>query len=114
MAGMAGSKNIVAINKDADSNMVKVSKFAIIDDYKKVVPALIEEIKKLGRRHWPPEQKSVPPAAVVARPGTARVQFANQTRRARSHPCSRPGQLQRVDRNLQARSSPLRQQLLAR
>lgn len=48
MAGMAGSKNIVAINKDADSNMVKVSKFAIIDDYKKVIPALIEEIKKLG------------------------------------------------------------------
>jgi len=48
MAGMAGSKNIVAINKDADSNMVQVSKFAIVDDYKKVVPALIEEIKKLG------------------------------------------------------------------
>lgn len=47
MAGMAGSKNIVAINKDADANMVKVAKFAIIDDYKKVVPALIEEIKKL-------------------------------------------------------------------
>ena len=48
MAGMAGSKNIVAINKDADSNMVKVSKFAIIDDYKKVVPALIEDIRSTG------------------------------------------------------------------
>lgn len=48
MAGMGGSKNIVAINKDADANMVKVSRFAVIDDYKKVVPALIEEIKKLG------------------------------------------------------------------
>ncbi|MBI2766796.1 MAG: electron transfer flavoprotein subunit alpha/FixB family protein [Chloroflexi bacterium] len=48
MAGMSGSKNIVAINKDADANMVKVSKFAIVDDYRKVVPALIEEIKKLG------------------------------------------------------------------
>ncbi len=48
MAGMAGSKSIVAINKDADANMVKVAKFAIIEDYKKVVPALIEEIKKLG------------------------------------------------------------------
>ena len=47
MAGMAGSKNIVAINKDADANMVKVSKFAIIEDYKKIIPALIEEIKKL-------------------------------------------------------------------
>ncbi len=48
MAGMGGSKNIVAINKDADANMVKVSKFAIVDDYKKVLPALIAEIKKLG------------------------------------------------------------------
>lgn len=48
MAGMSGSKNIVAINKDADANMVKVAKFAIIDDYKKVLPALIEEVKKLG------------------------------------------------------------------
>jgi electron transfer flavoprotein alpha subunit len=47
MAGMGGSKNIVAINRDPDANMVKVSRFAIIDDYRKVVPALIEEIKKL-------------------------------------------------------------------
>jgi len=48
MAGMGGSKNIVAINKDGDANMVRVSKFAIVDDYKKVLPALIEEIKKLS------------------------------------------------------------------
>ncbi len=48
MAGMSSSKNIVAINKDGDANMVKAAKFAIIEDYKKVVPALIEEIKKLG------------------------------------------------------------------
>lgn len=47
MAGMSGSKNIVAINKDPEANMVQVSKFAIIEDYKKVLPALIEEIKKL-------------------------------------------------------------------
>jgi electron transfer flavoprotein alpha subunit len=47
MAGMGGSKNIVAINRDGDANMVKVARFAIIEDYKKIVPALIEEIKKL-------------------------------------------------------------------
>ncbi|MES4792592.1 MAG: electron transfer flavoprotein subunit alpha, partial [Chloroflexota bacterium] len=47
MAGMSGSKNIVAINKDPDANMVKVAKYAIIEDYRKVVPAIIEEIKKL-------------------------------------------------------------------
>jgi electron transfer flavoprotein alpha subunit len=48
MAGMGGSKNIVAINKDPDANMVKVARFAVIDDYRKVIPALIEEVKKLG------------------------------------------------------------------
>lgn len=46
-AGMAGSKNIVAINKDADSTMVKNARYAIIDDYKTVIPALNEEVKKL-------------------------------------------------------------------
>ena len=48
MAGMSGSKNIVAINKDGDANIVKVSRFAIVDDYRKIIPALIAEIKKLG------------------------------------------------------------------
>ena len=48
MAGMSASKNIVAINKDGDSNMVQVAKFAVVEDYKKIVPALIEEIKKLA------------------------------------------------------------------
>jgi electron transfer flavoprotein alpha subunit len=47
MSGMAGSKNIISINKDPDSNMVKSSRYAIIGDYKQVVPALISEIKKL-------------------------------------------------------------------
>jgi electron transfer flavoprotein alpha subunit len=46
-AGMAGSKNIVAINKDPDATMVKNARFAIIEDYKTAVPALIDEIKKL-------------------------------------------------------------------
>ncbi|HZU77123.1 MAG TPA: electron transfer flavoprotein subunit alpha/FixB family protein, partial [Dehalococcoidia bacterium] len=47
MAGMSGSKNIIAINKDPDANMVKVSRFAVIGDYKQVVPPLIEEVRKL-------------------------------------------------------------------
>lgn len=47
MSGMAGSKNVVAINKDADSNMVKSSRYAVIGDYKQVLPALIAEVKKL-------------------------------------------------------------------
>jgi electron transfer flavoprotein alpha subunit len=47
MAGMAGSKNIITINKDPESNMVKASRYAMVADYKQAVPALIKEIKKL-------------------------------------------------------------------
>jgi electron transfer flavoprotein alpha subunit len=47
MSGMAGSKTVVAINKDPDSNMVKSARYAVIGDYKQVVPALVNEIKKL-------------------------------------------------------------------
>src|SRR6185437_4410135 len=47
MAGMSGSKNIVAVNKDPDANMVKVARFAVVADYKQVMPPLIEEVKKL-------------------------------------------------------------------
>jgi electron transfer flavoprotein alpha subunit len=46
-AGMAGSKNVVAINKDPDANMVKAARFAVVGDYKQVVPALIEAVRKL-------------------------------------------------------------------
>ena len=46
-AGMAGSKNIVAINKDADATMVKNARYAVIEDYKTAVPALIAEVKKM-------------------------------------------------------------------
>ena len=47
MAGMAGAKNVITINKDPESNMVKSSRYAIIGDYKQVLPALINEVKKL-------------------------------------------------------------------
>jgi electron transfer flavoprotein alpha subunit len=46
-AGMAGSKNVVAINKDPDANMVKAARFAVIGDYKLVLPALVEAVRKL-------------------------------------------------------------------
>jgi electron transfer flavoprotein alpha subunit len=47
MAGCAGSKNIVAINKDADANIFKASRFGIVGDFKQVMPALIEAVKKV-------------------------------------------------------------------
>jgi electron transfer flavoprotein alpha subunit len=47
MAGMSGAKNIVAVNKDPDANMVKVSRFAVVGDYKQVLPPLIDAVKQL-------------------------------------------------------------------
>ena len=46
MAGCGGSKNIIAINKDPDANIFRFCKFGIVDDYKKILPALEEELKK--------------------------------------------------------------------
>ena len=40
MAGCGGSKNIVSINKDPDAPIFNFSRFGIVDDYKKVLPAL--------------------------------------------------------------------------
>lgn len=47
MAGCSGSKNIVAINKDADANIFKAARFGIVGDFKQVMPALIEAVKKV-------------------------------------------------------------------
>ncbi len=47
MAGCSGSKNIVAINKDADANIFKTSRFGIVGDFKVVMPALVAAVKKV-------------------------------------------------------------------
>jgi electron transfer flavoprotein alpha subunit len=46
MAGCSGSKNIVAINKDADANIFKAARFGIVEDFAKILPALTEAVKK--------------------------------------------------------------------
>ena len=47
MAGCSGSKNIVAINKDAEANIFKEARFGVVGDYKKVLPAFTEKVKDL-------------------------------------------------------------------
>jgi electron transfer flavoprotein alpha subunit len=47
MAGCSGSKNIIAINKDPEATVFKSARFGIVGDYKQVMPALLEAVKKL-------------------------------------------------------------------
>lgn len=47
MSGCSGSKTIVAINKDAEANIIKRARYAVVGDWKKVLPAFIEKVKEL-------------------------------------------------------------------
>jgi electron transfer flavoprotein alpha subunit len=45
-AGMAGSRTIVAVNKDAKAPIFDIADFGVVGDAHQVLPALLEEIKK--------------------------------------------------------------------
>ncbi len=47
MSGCSGSKNIIAINKDPEANIVKQARFAVIGDWKKILPAFTKKVKEL-------------------------------------------------------------------
>jgi electron transfer flavoprotein alpha subunit len=46
-AGMSGSKNIIAINKDPEANIFGIAHYGVVGDYKKVLPAMAEKCKEL-------------------------------------------------------------------
>jgi electron transfer flavoprotein alpha subunit len=47
VAGCSGSKNIVAINKDAEANIFKVANYGVVGKYEDVVPAFNAKLKEL-------------------------------------------------------------------
>ncbi len=47
-SGCAGSKNIIAINKDPEAPIFKLARFGVVGDWKKVLPAFTARLKELA------------------------------------------------------------------
>jgi electron transfer flavoprotein alpha subunit len=47
IAGCSGSKNIIAINRDAEANIFKEARYGVVGDWKKIIPAFQAKAKEL-------------------------------------------------------------------
>ena len=46
LVGMIHSKKIIAINTDPNCNMFKVADYGVVEDYEKIIPALIKKLEE--------------------------------------------------------------------
>ena len=49
VTGCLNSKKIVAINKDPEANIFKISDFGLVADYREALPLLIDKIKSMSQ-----------------------------------------------------------------
>lgn len=47
LTGVAGARNIVAVNKDAGANIFKAARFGIVGDWQRTLPAFIAKVREL-------------------------------------------------------------------
>lgn len=47
MSGCSGCKTIISINKDPEANIIKRARYAVVGDWKKVLPAFTAKVKEL-------------------------------------------------------------------
>ncbi len=47
IAGISGARNVVAINRDRDANIFKYARFGVVGDWKQIVPAFTERLRRL-------------------------------------------------------------------
>lgn len=47
MSGCAGSRNIIAINKDKEANIFRHARYGAVGDWKKILPAFTSKVKEL-------------------------------------------------------------------
>ena len=84
MVGMKGSKNIIAINKDAEAPIFSIADLGIVGDVHKVLPKLIEALKARGSDRTNARGRPAQHAR-AAPPFGSRVRFAGSWPRG-THP----------------------------
>lgn len=47
LAGISGSKTIVAINKDPEANIFSVAQYGVVGDYNKILPAFVSKCREM-------------------------------------------------------------------